>query len=308
MNGLDLKWVGEGGALRLRLSVPGVSALYPVADLIEMLKANPEACAEVLDALEPPRGGASFRDMEARAEQAERERGEARAELSAWHNIARSVGFAHEPYTGPVVVDAAARGAFADWCERNKEAVDGRAAAVDRLKYERDALKAKLAEAERSFAGYNAKLHAEALRENDVLRSRLAACEKVVEAARRWSECVERGFMSAERPDVARAKVLTALRAYDKTPGSSSGLPDAPDAAQATARPEHPNDSREDGGGHGPPREHSLPAARADLSALEERIVERVARAASVSDRQRYANDVNTHPMSRLADELRRKP
>lgn len=51
-----------------------------------------------------------------------------------------------------------------------------------------------------------------------------------------------------------------------------------------------------------------LPLTRADLDALEERIVERVAGAASVSDRQRYANDCNTHPMSRLADELRRKP
>lgn len=43
------------------------------ADIIACLKANPDACSEVLDALEPPRGGSSFRDMEARAEKAERE-------------------------------------------------------------------------------------------------------------------------------------------------------------------------------------------------------------------------------------------
>ena len=51
MNGLELKWVGEGGALRLSLSVPGVSALYPVADIIAALRANPEACAEVMRGL-----------------------------------------------------------------------------------------------------------------------------------------------------------------------------------------------------------------------------------------------------------------
>lgn len=82
MNGLELKWTGEGDGLRLSLSVPGVSALYPVADLIEMLKANPEACAEVMRAL-APLTMANANAVHDRAEQAERERDEARAQRNS---------------------------------------------------------------------------------------------------------------------------------------------------------------------------------------------------------------------------------
>lgn len=50
----------------------------------------------------------------------------------------------------------------------------------------------------------------------------------------------------------------------------------------------------------------ACPVTPADLDALEARIVERVARAAVTSARPRYDNDNNTHPMLRLADELRK--
>lgn len=53
--------------------------------------------------------------------------------------------------------------------------------------------------------------------------SRIAKLEAVVEAARQWNECVERGFMSAMRPDVARARLLAALRALDEQDSGGSG-------------------------------------------------------------------------------------
>lgn len=48
------------------------------------------------------------------------------------------------------------------------------------------------------------------------MRERIAKLEAVVDAARQWNECVGRGFMSAMRPDVARARLLAALRALDE--------------------------------------------------------------------------------------------
>ena len=118
--------------------------------MIACLKANPEACAEVKAALLPltMAGANATHD---RAEQAERERDEARAEVSEWHALSEAVGFAHEPDTGPVVVDAAAREAFAEWTVRARRAESD----AFELTVERDALKAKLAEAERELLAWH---------------------------------------------------------------------------------------------------------------------------------------------------------
>lgn len=187
MNGLELKWTGEGDGLRLSLSVPGVSALYPVADLIEMLKANPEACAEVMRGLDE-NYDRSIGVVVRRAESAERER-DALREL-----IHTESGLDDHRYSAEQMVKEMAerwQGASDD-CEKAEQALatmtaerdealrvsearradltllrrlvmggvgllttgEGKEtwAAIRVLEEDRDALKAKLAEAERKLA------------------------------------------------------------------------------------------------------------------------------------------------------------
>ena len=50
------------------------------------------------------------------------------------------------------------------------------------------------------------------------MRVALPALLDVVEAAHAWSECVEKGFASELRPDIARAMLIRALRKLDMVP------------------------------------------------------------------------------------------
>ena len=186
-------------------------------------------------------------------------------------------------------------------------------------------------------------------------RARLTACEKVVESAREWSDAVERGFASQVRPDIARARFLTALRALDAAKAKDSdssvggaataegpgpgplcaqcGAPigycrdvcgrerqlsvsngQTPEPAGTTATEEWTtNDDLNADACEG--IAGATPATLSDLSALEERIVERVraellraAKAFAVAT-QYQTPKYNAKAFAReYADELRRKP
>ena len=56
------------------------------------------------------------------------------------------------------------------------------------------------------------------LAECRALRERVEKLERVVEAARAWSDCIEQGFTSELRPDIARRNVNAALASLDKEP------------------------------------------------------------------------------------------
>lgn len=249
-----------------------------VADLIACLKANPEACAEVLigvgvDRMREATEYYSLRrakEAEARAEKAERERDEYKV---------RAQRAGHAEVVALNERDAAlARLASAE-NERNalrSALTDSQPAILDSLRSELEECRAKLAETTEA-------LH---LANRDVDRLNLAcekanewraSAERVVEAAQMWST----GTM------IGHSALHAALRAHD-----SSGDPTHAPFARYVATPEPA----------GTTPDPQAPATLADLAKLREEIAE----AAVKASRPRYSNDCNTHSMLRLADELRK--
>jgi hypothetical protein len=106
-----------------------------------------------------------------------------------------------------------------DWKARAEEAV-------------RDIVRLKREVAVRLHAVHKQLKQAEeTIRVNDETIFRL---ERVAEAARAWSDSVERGFASDLRPDIARARLLSALRALDEGARTAAPSPyPAGDAAEA---------------------------------------------------------------------------
>jgi hypothetical protein len=176
-------------------------------------------------------------------------------------------------------------------------------------------------------------------RERDALRSRLAACEKVVEAARLIRGYAHppdpktnaitaelRAHMASVVPHLTHLieeRLDPALRALDAAQAKDSDSPVGVAATADDSCPDcrclkvghHPMGCEGAGGNCGcrqrfPEVEmaramaasRSFPATLADLDALEERIVERVARAS------RSVHDSGFGTFAHLADELRRKP
>jgi hypothetical protein len=71
--------------------------------------------------------------------------------------------------------------------------------------------------------GRNARLIAEMRNALPALLDEIEALRRVAEAARAWSECVDNGFASELRPDIARAHVNRALAALGALDGHADG-------------------------------------------------------------------------------------
>ena len=217
-------------------------------DIIACLNANPEVASEVHAGLhEHLRSGvvhsAVFEAMRDRVEQAERD-------LAALHELIHSAsGLDDHRYSPEQMVK--------EMAERWQCASDD----CEKAERERDEARAECDRRERGSAYWNVRF-GEECEKNDALRSRIAKLESVVDAA--WDDVQSAdalllafehgaGGTLSERVEQVTRKSRAALRALyeDKTPGSSSGLPDAADAPQATAQPEQRNESPQDALGNG---------------------------------------------------------
>lgn len=256
----------------------GTARAITVSDLVACLKANPEVRDTVLRELAP---------RKARAETAERD-------LAALHALIHDQsGLDDHKYTpGQMVAEMAARWQGAsDDCDRFERERDEAQAERDTLRAACQEFQRREEEYEReSFATLQTALR-EVTAERNALRSaltdsqqaivgsmraRIAKLEAVAEAARELYEAAylvdfttdpER-YSKLGRARIAAEGALRALDAQDP-PGSSSGLPDAADAPQATDRPEQRNESPQDALSHGGARGPFSSEDRARIAKLE---------------------------------------
>lgn len=265
--------------------------MYPAADITAALKANPEACAEVLDALI---GRPNAEDWQ---KHAERERDEARRELLRKVSHDDDCALVQAPGQQCTCADV------------------GR-----KLRQDLATERAAREKAERVLGEWGA----DASRyqgEASNLRARLDACEKVVEAA--WPAYADNPCACG---DCIACDLGCALRAYDAHKQKAKPVPEPAEDCEHEAWEATVSGGRRcaDCGaaisGLAPPRDPAdltePPLTRADLAALEERIVERALR--SVAGACRRADSPArvpwpwpltqlSHVCDTLADELRRR-